>query len=84
MNPDGSVREIKQLHGRIKSANRNTVTFQRADGEGEFCIPFDPEIEPSDPEAVYKLKSTGEAVEGVDYINTWTIYPPGTELGKGK
>jgi hypothetical protein len=79
-NPDGSIREIKQLHGRVTSANANTVVIQRADGGGEFSVPFGGGVERGDPEAIYELKSTGETVEGVDCISRWVVHPPGTEL----
>ena len=36
-------------------------------------------LEPGQPEAVYELKSTGQAVENVDFISLWTIHPPNEE-----
>ena len=36
LNSDGEVKEKIQLHGLIKSLSENSLSFERADGEGEF------------------------------------------------
>ena len=77
---DESIREQVQFHGIITAISDNTIVLNRNDNGEEFSIPFDEEnLEKGDPEAVYKLKSTGEAVENVDYISSWTIHPPKDE-----
>jgi len=77
LNKDESLKERIQLHGIIKTISENTIVFKRCDNGQDFSIPFDEEnLEPGDPEAVYKLKSNGEAIESVDFISSWTIHPP--------
>ena len=71
---NGEVKEQIQLHGLIKSVSDDTVSFERADGEGDFSIPFDGELDLADEESVYNLRSTGEAVSGVSYIASFTIH----------
>ena len=74
---DDSFIERKQFHGTIKSISKNTITFIRSDNGEDYSIPYDEgNLEPGQPEAVYELKSTGEAIENVDFISCWTIYPP--------
>jgi hypothetical protein len=72
----GAVREQVQHHGLITHVSESTLVFDRADGAGELSIPFEPEIDTADPEAVYTLSSTGEEVTGVDLLASWTINPP--------
>ena len=76
LNKNKTVKEKLQLHGIIKKVSQNTIVFKRADNGENFSIPFDEKIETGQPGAVYKLKSTGEAVENVDFISSWTIHPP--------
>lgn len=76
LDADGEVREQKQLHGVIAAADENTVAFERADGAGRFSIPFDGELDTADPEAIYTLHSTGEAISGVNFVASFTIRPP--------
>lgn len=77
LNEDNSLRNQIQLHGIISKISDNTIVFERADNGEEFSIPFDKEnLDPAQPKAVYELKSTGEAVENVDYLSSWTIHPP--------
>ena len=77
---DESIREQVQFHGNITAISENTVVFKRNDNGEEFSIPYDNDnLEAGDPEAVYELKSTGEAVENVDFISSWTIHPPSEE-----
>jgi hypothetical protein len=77
---DESIREQVQFHGKITAISENTVVFKRNDNGEEFSIPYDKEnLEAGDTEAVYKLKSTGEAIENVDFISSWTIHPPNEE-----
>lgn len=75
LDSDGSVREQKQLHGSICSVGDHSITFEQSDGAGRFSIPFDGELEPADPEAIYKLRSTGESVSGVRFVASFTIHP---------
>jgi len=72
---DGTVKEQKQLHGIICDVGDHTVSFEQSNGAGCFSIPFDGELEPADPEAVYRLRSTGEAVSGVNFVASFTIHP---------
>ena len=67
-----------QLYGRITKLTANTLHFERADGQGEFSIPFDGELELAQ-DAIYTLSSTGEQVSDIDFLVSWTIHPPGTE-----
>ena len=77
LNKDESIEERIQLHGIINGISANTISFERADNGEDCSIPFDEEsLEKGQPEAVYVLKSTGEAVENVDFISSWTIHPP--------
>jgi hypothetical protein len=71
----GEVARQIQLHGHITQTGENTIRFERADGEGEFSVPNDGSLAPGEPEAVYKLRSTGEAVTEVDFVASWTIHP---------
>jgi hypothetical protein len=81
LNKDESLKERIQLHGIITRISENTIVFKRKDDGQDFSIPFDEEnLEAGQPEAVYELKSTGEAIESVGFIGSWTIYPP--EEGK--
>lgn len=80
LEPDESVREQIQFHGNITAISESTIVFKRSDNDEEFSIPYDEEnFEECDPESVYKLKSTGEAVENVNYISSWTIHTPNNE-----
>ena len=76
---EGKVREQLQLYGPVNAVSETTLRFERSDGEGEFSIPFDGELEVSDEEDIYTLKSTGEEVTGVCYIASFTIHPPDDE-----
>lgn len=70
------VKEKIQLHGSITEISESTIRFERADGKGNFSIPFEGELEQADFDAVYTLSSTGEAVKEVDFISSWTVHPP--------
>lgn len=71
---DGKTAEQIQLHGVVAEVNEHTLRFQRADGGGLFSVPNDGSLAPADPEAVYTLRTTGEAVSGVDHVATWMIH----------
>ena len=71
---DGEVNEQIQLHGIINKISDNSLLFERSDGEGEFSIPFDGELDKAEEESVYNLKSTGEKVTGVNYLASFTIH----------
>jgi len=71
----GEVTKQIQLHGIISRLAEHSLYFERADGSGEFSIPFDGELDAADPESIYTLRSTGESVSGVDFIASWTIHP---------
>jgi hypothetical protein len=67
LNKDESFREQIQIHGPIKEVTEHTIVFTRKDNDEEFSIPFDENnLSPSDPELIYNLRSTNEAVEGVN------------------
>jgi len=72
----GTVRDQKQLHGIICGVSDHTVSFEQSNGAGRFSIPFDGELESADPEAIYRLRSTGEAVSGVNFVASFTVHPP--------
>ena len=75
LNANGEVREQLQLHGPISSVGEHTLAFEKADGSGPFSIPFDGQLDSADPESVYTLRSTGEAVTGVEFVASFTIHP---------
>ncbi len=79
LDKSGEISKRIQLHGTIVRISEHSLYFDRADGQGEFSIPFDGELEEGDYEAVYTLSSTGEEVKKVDYISSWTIHPPEEE-----
>ncbi len=71
---DDKEKDQIQLHGPIVVVSESTIVFTRSDNGEEFSIPFDEDnLEPSDTEFVYELKSTGEAVTGIDYTSLWRI-----------
>ena len=78
LNANGDLREQVQWHGLISSIDEQTLTFEKADGSGAFSIPFDGQLAAADPEAIYTLRSTGEAVSGVNFIASFTIHSPAT------
>jgi hypothetical protein len=71
----GAVAKQVQLHGTITHLTEHTMYFDRADGDGEFSIPFNGELGLAAPEAIYTLSSTGEQVSDVDYLASWTVHP---------
>ncbi|HEX8605634.1 MAG TPA: hypothetical protein VF774_23535 [Pseudoduganella sp.] len=71
----GDIARQVQLHGTISRIAEHTLYFDRADGAGEFSIPFDGELDSADPEDTYTLRSSGEAVTGVHFIASWTVHP---------
>ncbi len=79
LNSKGGIKKRIQFHGTITVLSKNTLHFERADGQGEFSIPFNGKLDAGDRDSVYKLKSTGEKVTGVDFISSWTINPPRKE-----
>jgi len=72
----GDIRERVQHHGVITQVSDATIVFDRADGTGEFSIPLEPQLDLANPEAVYTLSCSGEKVTGIDFLGSWTIYPP--------
>jgi hypothetical protein len=72
---NGDVARQLQLHGLISCVGDHTLQFERADGKGDFSIPFDGVLPAGQPDAVYTLRATGEQVTGVDYVVSWTIHP---------
>lgn len=71
----GEISSQVQFHGLIKNVSEDVLTFLRADGEGDFSIPFDG-IEEAEEESIYHLKSTGEEVTGVNYLASFTTHRP--------
>jgi hypothetical protein len=76
LNEEGLIKERIELYGEICSIEDSVLIFNRADGEGEFSIPLEDDIKRADSSAIYTLALTGEEITGIDYISTWTIYPP--------
>jgi len=77
---DENVLSRTQVHGTIKSVKGGVITLELAGaGAGnEYTLPPDVDaFEKTDPRIVYRLRSTGEEVTGVEYIATWKILPPG-------
>jgi hypothetical protein len=70
----GEVAEQIQLHGLIVSVSERSLSLERADGKGEFSIPFDGNLDAADCGAVYTLRWTGERVEKVAFVASWTIH----------
>jgi hypothetical protein len=71
---DGAVTRQLQLHGIVTKVDEGTLCFERADGGGTFSAPNDGSLASADPEALYTLRTTGEAVSGVDYVASWAIH----------
>lgn len=71
---DGAVTRQLQLHGIVTEVEEGALRFERADGGGTFSVPNDGSPASADPEAVYTLHATGEAVSGIDYVASWTIH----------
>ena len=84
LNANGDVQEQVQLHGLISSVGEHTLTFEKADGSGQFAIPFDGQLTAADPEAIYTLRNTGEAVSGVNLVASFTIHSPATDSQDGE
>jgi len=78
MKLDGEVREQLQLYGTILNVEGHILAFERADGQGIFTIPFDGDLEPAQRGAIYKLRSSGEAISDADFLASFTIHPPKT------
>ena len=78
LNANGDVQEQVQLHGLISCVGEHTLTFEKADGSGQFAIPFDGQLTAADPEAIYTQRCTGETVSGVNFIASFTIHSPAT------
>lgn len=75
LDASGEVTDQLQLHGIISRLAEHSLYFERADGGGEFSIPFDGELDVTDPDSIYTLRSTGEALTGVNFVASWTIHP---------
>ncbi|WP_154668057.1 hypothetical protein [Pseudoduganella violaceinigra] len=75
LDASGGVAKQIQLHGIISRLAAHSLYFERADGNGEFSIPFDGELDVADPDSTYTLRSTGETITGVHFIASWTIHP---------
>ncbi len=68
----GEITEQRQLHGEITRVTEVYLFFERADGEGEFKIPMNPDaLEPGEGE--YTLHSTGEVVKDPDFVSVWKL-----------
>jgi hypothetical protein len=80
LNDAGEVREQVQYHGFVTKVSDSTIVFERADGNGEFSIPFESEIDTADSEATYTLSCSGEQVIGVELLASWTIHAPETAV----
>ncbi len=83
MDRHGEVRQKVQTHGTITRIEKDILYLDRADGAGEFSVPFEGEPRRADPEAVFTLASTGEEVTNIDYVSTWEIHPPKEEAEPG-
>ena len=81
MNDNETVESETAIHGIITKVNESTITFEKSDGTGSFSIPFEDDLESSDPDAIYTLAS-GEEVTGVHLTSRWTIWPPGSPTAK--
>ena len=76
LDTNGDIKEEMTLHGVITEVSKNSIVFERADGNGTFSIPREDELELADLEATYTIRATGEEVNGVSYLSSWTITPP--------
>ena len=64
-----------QSHGMITRIDETGIFIEQANGE-TFSLPPDLEsLQPAKP-GVYRLRSTGEAVENPDFVSTWTVRAP--------
>ncbi len=83
MDRQGEVKHKVQTHGTITRIEKDILYLDRADGGGEFSVPFEGEPRRADPDAVFTLASTGEEVTNIDYVSTWEIHPPKEEPEPG-
>jgi len=79
MDAEGRVTSRAELHGLITRIENECLFFDRSDGEGEFSVPFTGQLKLAEPSATYTLKTTGEKVTGVDFLDTWEIQAPAEE-----
>lgn len=78
LDEDGEVSERVELHGEITEVGEGSLSFERADEQGRFSLPYEEGVlARADPKAVFTLRSTGEEVTGVDYVATFTVSAPG-------
>ena len=81
---NGGFIEIKQMHGKIRTANNKEgvgVLLENRQNEGElFWLPNDLSAIKKAEKGIYESKNTGEVVEYPDYISTWEITKPGPEF----
>ena len=70
----GEISEQIQLHGLISRIAENSLYFEKADGSGEFSVPFDGTLDAAEAGATYTLRTSGEAVSDVDFLASWTIH----------
>lgn len=74
LDKEGEVNEQKQLHGKIKEVSDTTLVFSQPNNLGDFSIPYDGELESTDEENIFTLRSHGEEVTGINYLATFTIH----------
>ena len=75
---DAAAEPVKswQVHGTVTSVSDGLVKFALAGlrAGDTFTLPLDIKaFEKADPEDIYRLRSTGEEIAGVDYTTTWDV-----------
>ena len=69
---DDQVIDQMQSHGTITRIDENGVFIELANGETFSLPPSLESLHPAKP-GVYRLRSTGGAVENPDFVSTWTV-----------
>jgi hypothetical protein len=79
LNDDGEVDERFQFVGHVREV-APLVSIERP-GSEPFTLPPAPEAYERSPSGQYTLRETGEVVDDVGYVTSWTVdrsEPPGT------
>jgi hypothetical protein len=73
---EGNISDRVQNHGTVLQADDLTIEYKLADQEDTFTVPaYYDNLETADPEVVYILEDSGEKVDKVDIVATYTVVP---------
>jgi hypothetical protein len=72
----GRVLDQRQFHGTVVRASVSEGVIVRDSAGHEHWVPLARDaFRPADP-GEYRLRSTGEVVNDVTWLSTWTVHPP--------